>query len=118
MGRPGGAGRRKGGTAAAFRGRRAEDVPALGARGPISQALSAARSAAVTLGTTGEKPLDFAEAVCSLASYLNDLMQYPKAEIEALWCPWRVEYFEQETPNPDFLSDAARTSDDAAHLVV
>ena len=45
-------------------------------------------------------------------------MQFPKSEIEALWCPWRVEYFEQETPNPDFLSDAARTSDDAAHLVV
>jgi ATP adenylyltransferase len=49
---------------------------------------------------------------------LKDLMQFPKAEIEALWCPWRVEYFEQEAPNPDFLSDAARTSDDPAHLVV
>jgi ATP adenylyltransferase len=49
---------------------------------------------------------------------LKDLMQFPKSEIEALWCPWRVEYFEQETPNPDFLSDAARASDDAAHLVV
>src|SRR2546423_11742975 len=45
-------------------------------------------------------------------------MDFPKSEIEALWCPWRVEYFEQETPNPDFLSDAARASDDAAHLVV
>ena len=45
-------------------------------------------------------------------------MHFPKAEIEALWCPWRVEYFEQETPNPDFLSEAARASDDAAHLVV
>jgi ATP adenylyltransferase len=45
-------------------------------------------------------------------------MDFPKAEIEALWCPWRVEYFEQETPNRDFLSDAARTSDDATHLVV
>jgi ATP adenylyltransferase len=45
-------------------------------------------------------------------------MQFPKSEIEALWCPWRVEYFEQETPNPDFLGDAARASDDAAHLVV
>ena len=54
----------------------------------------------------------------SLASKLKDLMQFPKAEIEALWCPWRVEYFEQETPNPDFLSDAARASDDATHLVV
>jgi ATP adenylyltransferase len=45
-------------------------------------------------------------------------MQFPKAEIEALWCPWRVEYFEQEKPNPDFLSQAARASDDAEHLVV
>jgi ATP adenylyltransferase len=45
-------------------------------------------------------------------------MEFPKTEIEALWCPWRVEYFEQEKPNPDFLSDAARTSDDAAHLVI
>jgi len=45
-------------------------------------------------------------------------MEFPKVEIEALWCPWRVEYFEQEKPNPDFLSEAARTSDDAAHLVI
>ena len=45
-------------------------------------------------------------------------MQFPKSEIEALWCPWRVEYFEQEKPNPDFLSEAARASDDAAHLVL
>src|SRR3954466_4285246 len=65
-----------------------------------------------------QKPLDFASTICSLASDLNDLMQFPKAEIEALWCPWRVEYFEQETPNPDFLSDAARAADDAAHLVL
>ena len=49
---------------------------------------------------------------------MNDLKEFPKAEIEALWCPWRVEYFEQEKPNPDFLSDAARASDDAAHLVL
>ena len=45
-------------------------------------------------------------------------MEFPKKELETLWCPWRVEYFEQENPNPDFLSDAARTSDDAAHFVV
>src|SRR3954452_24567622 len=56
--------------------------------------------------------------ICSLASNLKDLMEFPKAEIEALWCPWRVEYFELEKPNPDFLSDAARASDDAAHLVL
>src|SRR5260370_22422042 len=44
-------------------------------------------------------------------------MEFPKREIETLWCPWRVEYFEREKPNADFLSEAARTSDDAAHLV-
>ena len=49
---------------------------------------------------------------------MNDLTEFPKSEIEALWCPWRVEYFEQEKPNPDFLSEAARASDDAAHLVL
>ena len=49
---------------------------------------------------------------------LSEPSTFPKAEIEALWCPWRVEYFEQEKTNPDFLSQAARASDDAAHLVV
>ena len=45
-------------------------------------------------------------------------MEFPKAEIETLWCPWRVEYFEHEERDPDFLTDAAQASDDAAHLVV
>jgi Diadenosine tetraphosphate (Ap4A) hydrolase and other HIT family hydrolases len=45
-------------------------------------------------------------------------MEFPKKELETLWCPWRVEYFEREKPNADFLSEAARTSDDAAHLVI
>ena len=45
-------------------------------------------------------------------------MDFPKAEIETLWCPWRVEYFEKEPRNPDFLSDAARANDDAEHLVL
>jgi ATP adenylyltransferase len=45
-------------------------------------------------------------------------MEFPKAEIDALWCPWRVEYFELEDRNPNFLSEAAQASDDAAHLVV
>ncbi len=49
---------------------------------------------------------------------MKDLTEFPKAEIERLWCPWRVEYFEQEKPNPDFLSEAARASDDTAHLVL
>ena len=44
--------------------------------------------------------------------------EFPKREIETLWCPWRVEYFEREAPDKNFLSEAARTSDDAAHLVL
>jgi ATP adenylyltransferase len=44
--------------------------------------------------------------------------EFPKSELETLWCPWRVEYFEREKPNADFLSEAARTSDDAEHLVI
>jgi len=46
------------------------------------------------------------------------LMDFPKKELETLWCPWRVEYFEREKPNADFLLEAARTSDDTAHLVI
>jgi ATP adenylyltransferase len=38
--------------------------------------------------------------------------------LEKLWCPWRVEYFEREKPNTDFLEAAARARDDAAHLVI
>ena len=45
-------------------------------------------------------------------------MEFPRAEIGALWCPWRVEYFEQEKPNPHFLSEAAQANDNAAHLVI
>jgi ATP adenylyltransferase len=44
--------------------------------------------------------------------------EFPKRELETLWAPWRVEYFEREKPNTDFLSEAARASDDAAHLVI
>ena len=45
-------------------------------------------------------------------------MEFAKSEVEALWCPWRVEYFELENRNPNFLTDAAQTSDDRAHLVL
>ena len=45
-------------------------------------------------------------------------MEFPKTEIESLWCPWRVEYFEKEERDQDFLTHAAQTSDDAAHLVI
>jgi len=44
--------------------------------------------------------------------------QFPKKEIEALWAPWRVEYFEKEPRDMEFLTAAARASDDAAHLVI
>lgn len=45
--------------------------------------------------------------------------QFPKATIESLWAPWRVEYFQAEhSSGVDFLSEAAATNDDAAHLVV
>src|SRR6266540_6623065 len=45
-------------------------------------------------------------------------MEFPKKELETLWCPWRVEYFEREKLNADFLDAAARAIDDAAHLVI
>ena len=44
-------------------------------------------------------------------------MEFPKAEVETLWAPWRFEYFERSA-TPDFLAEAARASDDAAHLVL
>src|SRR5438270_7016283 len=44
--------------------------------------------------------------------------QFPKKEIETLWAPWRVEYFEKETRDMELLTAAARASDDAAHLVI
>src|ERR1700726_4634511 len=44
--------------------------------------------------------------------------QFPKKEIETLWAPWRGEYFEKEPRDMEFLTAAARASDDAAHLVI
>ncbi|CAN5815819.1 HIT domain-containing protein [soil metagenome] len=42
---------------------------------------------------------------------------FPKDHLESLWAPWRVEYYQAEH-RPDFLTEAANTTDDAAHLVV
>ena len=42
--------------------------------------------------------------------------EFPKA-VESIWAPWRVEYFAIEK-TPGFLTEAAQTTDDAAHLVV
>ena len=44
--------------------------------------------------------------------------EFPKKELETLWAAWRVEYFEKEPRNLNFLSEAAQASDDAAHLVI
>ena len=44
--------------------------------------------------------------------------EFPKKELETLWAPWRVEYFEKEPRDRDFLETAARASDDAGHLVI
>ena len=44
--------------------------------------------------------------------------EFPKREVETLWAPWRVEYFEKQPRDLNFLSAAAQASDDAAHLVV
>jgi ATP adenylyltransferase len=43
---------------------------------------------------------------------------FPKREVETLWCPWRVEYFEKEPRNSNFLGEAATASDDAGHFVI
>jgi len=44
--------------------------------------------------------------------------QFPKKEIETLWAPWRVEYFEKEPRDMEFLTAAARSSNDAESLVI
>jgi len=46
------------------------------------------------------------------------MTEFPKTEIEALWAPWRVEYFQRSEPAGDFLLAAAQTTEDEAHLVV
>src|SRR5436309_5480491 len=44
--------------------------------------------------------------------------EFPKQELETLWSPWRVEYFEKDPRDRDFLTRAATASDDAEHLVI
>ena len=38
--------------------------------------------------------------------------------METLWAPWRVQYFEKEPRDRDFLATAGRASDDVEHLVI
>src|SRR6266852_2187106 len=44
--------------------------------------------------------------------------EFPKERNGTAGAPWRVEYFEKEPRDMEFLMAAARASDDAAHLVV
>lgn len=44
--------------------------------------------------------------------------EFPKGHIETLWAPWRIEYFEKQPRDMDFLIAAARASNDAEHLVI
>jgi ATP adenylyltransferase len=46
------------------------------------------------------------------------MSDFPKQELESLWAPWRVEYFETEPRDRDFLARAAMASNDAEHLVI
>jgi len=42
-----------------------------------------------------------------------------KEQAEAIWAPWRVEYFQAEhRTGRDFLTEAAQATNDADHLVV
>lgn len=43
---------------------------------------------------------------------------FPKAHLETLWAPWRVEYYQTKHTGSDFLTEAAQAEDDAAHFVV
>ena len=44
--------------------------------------------------------------------------EFSTKQLETLWAPWRVEYFEKEPRDRDFLQAAGRASDDAKHLVI
>jgi ATP adenylyltransferase len=46
----------------------------------------------------------------------NDEVSQPKPE-NALWAPWRVEYFTAQ-PQPNFLWEAGMATEDRAHLVL
>lgn len=44
-------------------------------------------------------------------------METQSSASNSLWAPWRVEYF-SSPKNPDFLLQAAQSTDDAGHLVL
>jgi ATP adenylyltransferase len=55
---------------------------------------------------------------CRRTDWEIRMEEFPKKELETLWAPWRVEYFEKEPRDLNFLSEAAQASDDAAHLIL
>ncbi|HEY4283364.1 MAG TPA: HIT domain-containing protein [Chthoniobacterales bacterium] len=46
------------------------------------------------------------------------MADFPRKELETLWAPWRVEYFEKEARDRDFLARAATASNDAEYFVI
>src|SRR5213594_4172439 len=44
--------------------------------------------------------------------------EFPRKQMETVWAPWRVEYFEKESRDRNFLEAAARASNDAEHFVI
>src|ERR1700746_4099303 len=66
----------------------------------------------------GSKRSTFLGCILVSRSRQISMEQFPKKEIETLWAPWRVEYFEKEPRDMEFLMAAARASDDSAHLVI
>ena len=77
------------------------------------------RSSVCRAGVTGAcRPKSDRGNVAATASPDLSIMSFPKEHAEALWAPWRVEYFALERPLPDFFTEAAQTSDDATHLVI
>jgi ATP adenylyltransferase len=46
------------------------------------------------------------------------MADFPRQELETLWAPWRVEYFQKQPRDTDFLARAAMAHDDAEYLVI
>src|SRR2546423_9508901 len=46
------------------------------------------------------------------------MADFPKPQLETLSSPWRVDYFQKDPRDRDFLSRAATASNDAEHLVI
>jgi ATP adenylyltransferase len=65
----------------------------------------------------GKCLLDFPDRKFNFAP-IEMAAEFPKSEIETLWAPWRVEYFEKKDQDRDFLANAAAATNDAEHLVI